>query len=193
MKLDKHANVRILNHGNVNIANIEPRQRMTYGIVKTVSASEQVAVDDLLGRLLPCPLAVAREIRTLREEADQILQKKHLAGKILAHDAVAYLFGAVETHSIEFAVGDENVNRRAEQRGLQEGYAAHLDYLSSQGAIVIDNDGLHVAYGTGRALQRVESDHDIDGNPGVISYRDSDTQRALEITSNNPKRLFAGA
>lgn len=192
MRIDKLQKETILGHGNTDLANLKRKYAMTYETLST--AATPVDLNDMQYRFDPPKLAVAREIALMREQAQQLLQAKHRAGKAIAHGAVAYWYGAAPKYVIEFPVGDENPERAEENQILHEGFSAHLDYLSSEGVVTATKaDGLYVAYGTGRIIHRINEDLDADGNPRVIIYRDSDTQRLLEIESNDPKRLFAEA
>ena len=193
MSLDILPKESIFKHGFQDLANLKQRELMTYELISTIAAS---TLDDLImfsRNLIPSSLDIAHARREQRE-VEEIALAKHQAGKKIAHEAVAYLFGAAENHEQEFAVGSEYPCQAQTAQELHEGYAAHLDYLCAQGALTfLEDEELFIAYGTGRLLHRVVEDYDADGHPGVIVYRDSETQRQLEITSNDPRRLVAEA
>jgi hypothetical protein len=180
MGLDNSKNGSIIRDDIKDLKNLKQRSTMTYEIIGTEELST-----GLRRRMAPSALELALEIRKLREEASVILQAKHLAGKELAHGAIAYLFGAADTHQIEFPVGHQDVDSANKARRLHDGYRAHLDFLSSQGVITPHEvDGLFIAYGTGRIIQRIESDLDDFGSPAVIAYRDSESQRILDCMTD---------
>jgi hypothetical protein len=194
MELDKQKKERIVHNDITDLANLKQRVLMTYETVERMSDPENAVVIDLVRRLTPSTLEMAHAFREMREDAIILLEKKHIAGKELAHGAVSYLFGVTETHQIEFPVGDIDVSVSQQANTLHEGYTAHLRFLTSKGVITpYESDGLYVAYSTGRVIQRIETDHDAEGNPAVIAYRDSESQRVLEIISDSPKRLVAEA
>lgn len=201
MNLDNLQNESILQHGINDLANLRQIRPMSYTSpspsFKTMSIESEPglqALFDLGSRLNPTAQQMYQEIKALGTEADLVLQQKHIAGKELAHAAVAYLFGGVDNHEIEFAVGHEDPIKADQAQRLHEGYAAHLAYLATHGAITPNEDeGLFVAYLTGRVIQRSVTYLTDDGKPTVIAYRDSETQRELEINLLDPKRLVAGA
>lgn len=165
--------------GNVieDLTNLKQRDGMSY---KTIEMQQRETGSR--SRLAPSPSDIDVGMLKIIEEASLLLQAKHRAGKELAHGAVAYLFGAADTHQIEFPVGHHDVDVAAQARYLFEGYEAHLGFLSSQGVLrPLDATGQIVAYGFNRVIQRTEITLSDAGNPGVIAYRDSESQRLLNI------------
>lgn len=194
MSLDKFNQRSTVGHGISDLANLTQRECMSVRTSENQIASSYPDMIDLRDRWHSTPLQIAEEIRSLRKQAQEIMQAKHLAGKALAHEAVAYLYGVADAHEIEFVVGHSDPALRQTANEHYEGYAAHLDFLSEQGVVTYhEADGLYVAYGTGRILHKTELDLDDVGQPAVILYRDSETQRALEIAIADPIRLIAEA
>ena len=153
---------------------------MTYATLET-----KVLTVGLRSRIPSLGLQLALENRKLRNEADVVLQPKLRAGKKLAHGAIAYLFGAADTHQIEFPVGHQDIDTANEAQNLHEGYLALLGYLIPKGVLTLHEvDGLVTAYGTDRTILRTESDLDNLGNPGIIAYRDSESQRILDCMTD---------
>ena len=139
-------------------------------------------------RLVPLLLANDVAANLVRRDAGRLLQAEHVAGKLVANGAVAFLFAVVDTHVAVFHLGDADQGLARAAQVLLDGYKAHFDYLLDEGVITANNEeGLFVAYGTGRAIQRT------DEKSGTVVYRALETHRTLEIASGNLTRLVAGA